>query len=96
MKVLTKMMTGGKEPLAKKYCFRATVKIFDKHRVPVAVIFSYDNKPTISRTIEKLAEEFCMEHAQDEYQYDESEMVMYPECPTELNGDIHFQMIREI
>ena len=84
----------ARENIAKKYCFRATVKVLDRYKTPVAVIFSYDIKPSISSDLEKLAEEYCQQNADQEYMYDESELVIHEECPVELTGDIHFQIIR--
>ena len=80
-----------KDAIAKKYCFRASVKIVNRAKVPVGVFFSYNKNPTITRDIEIIGAKFCVEHASREFECVESELVLHNECPMEVTDEVFFQ-----
>lgn len=78
--------------IARKYCFRASVKIMNQARVPVGVFFAYASKPTITRDVERIGQQFCLEQGETRgYVCDDSELILHEECPVELTSDIYFQ-----
>lgn len=79
------------EPLAKKYCFKASVRIVNKAKVPVGVFFAYDTKPTIAKDIETVGHNFCVERESEGYTYDLPQLFLHNECPVELTYEIFFQ-----
>jgi hypothetical protein len=80
-----------KDAIAKKYCFRASVKILNRTKVPVGVFFSYNKSPTIARDLEAIGNKFCLEHAEFEYACVETELFLHNECPVEVSNEIYFQ-----
>jgi len=77
------------EGLARKYCFRASVRIMNRARVPVGIFVGYDTKPTIARDVEHAGTSFCIE--QPEYRCDDVQLILHEECPVELSNEIYFQ-----
>lgn len=80
-----------KDALARKYCFRASMKIMNKVKVPVGVFFAYDVKPTIAKDVESIGQKFCLEQSSEEFICGEAELVLHNECPVELSNEIFFQ-----
>ena len=84
-------MVRPNDALARKYCFRASVKIVNAAKAPVGVFFGYDTKPTIARDVEAIGEQFCLEVEEARYACDPVELVIHHECPVELTNEIYFQ-----
>ena len=83
--------------IARKYCFRASVKIVNKAKVPIGIFFGYDTKPTIAKDVETVGQQYCLE--KDEalgYTCDEVELVLHAECPVEITSDISFQSFESL
>ena len=80
-----------KDAMARKYCFRASVKVVNRARVPVGVFFSYNTAPTIARDLEQIGNKFCLDHAEESFQCVDCELVLHHECPVELTDEIYFQ-----
>jgi hypothetical protein len=80
-----------KELLARKYCFKASMKIMNRARVPVGVFFAYDVKPTIARDVEAIGTQFCLDYKDEKFECAEAELVLHNECPVELSSEIYFQ-----
>lgn len=78
--------SGG---LARKYCFKASVRIMNKVHVPVGVFFGYDTKPTIAKDVEMAGRNFCIERP--EFRCDDVQLLLHVECPVELTSEIFFQ-----
>lgn len=81
------------DPLARRYCFRATCKLVDigsKHKHTVGSFTGYDYRPTVARDVQ-LA---CKLHAGSlpiGHECTEVELVAFEECPMELTNDIYFK-----
>lgn len=84
-------MVQPHDALARKYCFRASVKVMNAAKAPVGVFFGYDTKPTIARDVEMIGGQFCLELSDANYVCDAVELVMHRECPVELTNEIYFQ-----
>lgn len=84
-------MVRPHDALARKYCFRASVKIVNAAKAPVGVFFGYDTKPTIAKDVEAVGDEFCLHLEGAQYACDRVELVMHEECPVELTNEIYFQ-----
>ena len=83
--------------LARKYCFKASVKIVNTAKVPIGLFFGYDTKPTIARDVELVGQQFCLEQdSASGYMCDRVELVMHAECPVELTNDIYFQSFESL
>lgn len=80
-----------KDAIARKYCFRASVHIVNRAKVPVGIFFAYDAKPSITRDVEAIGAKFCLEQSAKGYECRESELVIHNECPVELSNEIYFQ-----
>lgn len=77
--------------IARKYCFKASVRIVNRIKVPIGMFFAYGTKPTIARDVHHTGEQFCLEHVDGEYFCEEPQLSLFEECPVELTNDIFFQ-----
>lgn len=94
-------MAKNKQPnddrIAKKYCFKATVKILDqkKNNAPYGVFTAYDASANIGAIVKSSCELFNKNILKDVLYCDEAEVVLYNICPVELDDEITFTKFHE-
>lgn len=77
------------DPPAKRYCFRATVKIMFRD-TPCGIFTAFDSSVDIGKKLEDTAQKFIEQEGEPLLRAEEVDLAMYLECPVELTGDIYF------
>lgn len=96
VRVLAQHQSQSKDPPAKKYCLRATVRLIDREARPIGVFTGYDTAVTIGDDVEQACELFRTSVLSDEFQCDSAEVVLHHECPVEITNEIYFARILEL
>lgn len=83
------------EGIAKKYCFKASMKINTRAKVHIGTFYAYGIKPTVTKQVEQSASKFILEyHSSEQLECDEVELVLHDECPVELSSVVYFESMR--
>ena len=95
--MLAKKKHDNHDPPAKKYCFRATVRIIDTHQGrPFGVFTAYDTNLDVSSVVENACEIFRETIMPERLVCEPAEIVLHKECPVELTHEIHFTRIVDV
>lgn len=77
------------DPPAKRYCFRATARVLFRD-APCGIFTAFDSSVDVAKAVEAACAHFVDAEGEPELVCEAADLVMYPECPVELTGDIYF------
>ena len=79
------------EAIARKYCFKASMKINTRANVQIGTFYAYGIKPTIAKHVERSAAKFILDYSSEALECSEVELVLHDECPVELSSVVYFE-----